>query len=105
MAHYNLHVRFNDENPLDRVIVAHLSQLGKRGKTPWVKQVLYEAVTGPTHQEILEAIQEHQDRVVLLLENSTVMGEPGTGSAPEEPELAAQHLDDLINRLEQWSSP
>lgn len=97
---YRLHVQLNTTDPQDRIIIATLEQLGERGKSRWVREVLFEAITAPPLSEILAAVNATREAVERLRVGG-VLNQPDDTQAAE-PELAAHNLDGLLDRLKGW---
>ena len=102
MGHYRLHVQLNEDDPQDRIVIAALERLGERGKSRWVRQVLFEAVTEPARSEILAGIRAVLEAVRRLEMNGVVIAGAAGGEGGEEPEEAARNLDGLLDRLAGW---
>lgn len=102
MGYYRLHVQLNEDDPRDRVIIAALEQLGERGKSRWVREVLYEAVTGPALSELLAEIQAVKEAVKRLEVNGIATARFADEGEEEEPQEAARNLDGLLDRLKEW---
>ncbi len=102
-TYYRLHVLLPRDDPQARVVIEALERLGDRSKSRWVRQVLYEAVTGPTRAEILAEIQAMREAVTRL-ERSRVALVKSIEIEDEEsePEEAARNLDGLLDRLRSW---
>jgi hypothetical protein len=102
MGYYRLHVQLNEDNPQDQVVIAALERLGDRGKSRWVRQVLFDAINEPARAEILEAIRG----VKRAIEDLEVSGIPASASpqqgSDEEPAQAASNLDGMLDRLAGW---
>ena len=99
---YRLHVFLDEDDPGDQVVIAALGRLGERGKSRWVRRVLFEAVNtagAPAYSEILDELRAIREEL-RRLESGVVATQP-TGDAPE-PENAARNLDGLLGRLETW---
>ena len=98
--YYRLHVLLRPDNPRDALVIEALERLGDRGKSKWVRQVLYEAVTGPARSEILAEVQAVKLAVERLERNGlAVQSEP---QQEEEPDQAADNLDGMLDRLASW---
>jgi len=99
---YRLHVLLNPEDPHDRVVIEALERLGDRGKSRWVRQMLYESVTGPARDEILAEIRAVRQAVERLETEGVAVQSAREPGYIEEPEEAARNLDGLLDRLETW---
>ena len=102
MAYYRLHILLNKDDPQHQVVIEALERLGERGKSHWVRQVLYEAVTGPARSEILNEIQKVREEMNRLVEKGIAVAQPGDEEPEKEPEEAAHNLDGMLDRLENW---
>ena len=101
MAYYRLHVQLNEADPQDRVVITALERLGERGKSRWVRRVLFEAVTEPARSEILAEVRAVREAIEKL-ETMGVMAIRPSEVEEEEPETAARNLDGLLGRLQEW---
>lgn len=101
MGYYRLHVQLNEGDPQDRVVIATLERLGDRGKSRWVRRVLFEAVTEPARSDILAEIQAVK-RAVQKLESSGIAIAQPARTENEEPAEAARNLDNMLDRLARW---
>jgi hypothetical protein len=100
--YYRLHVLLRPDNPQDALVIEALERLGGRGKSKWVRRVLYEAVTGPARSEILAEVQAVKLAVERLERNGlTVQAEPDQ-EQEKEPDQAAENLDGMLDRLADW---
>ncbi len=100
--YYRLHVLLRPDDPQDRIVIEALEQLGDRGKSPWVRRVLFEAVTGPARAEILAEVQAIRETVQRLERNGLAMQDRTDAVADEEPQEAANNLDGMLDRLGGW---
>ena len=100
--YYRLHVRLSESDPQDRVVIEALERLGDRGKSKWVRRVLFEAVTGPARDEILAEIRAVRSAVERLEANGIAVAQSIEVPEDEEPEEAAASLDGLLSRLGGW---
>ncbi len=99
--YYRLHVLLKPDNPQDALVIEALERLGDRGKSKWVRRMLYEAVTGPARSEILAEVQAVKLAVERLERNGlTVQDKPEQDE--KEPNQAAENLDGLLDRLAEW---
>lgn len=99
--YYRLNVRLRRDDPQDQAVIEALEQLGPRGKSRWVRRVLYETVTGPGRSEILAEIRSVKEAIDRLEEQGIGAGQPEETEEPE-PEEAARNLDGMLERLESW---
>lgn len=102
MGHYRLNVQLNEEDPVDSTIIAALKQLGERGKSRWVRRVLFEAVTEPARSDIMAEIRAVKEAVERLETRSAALACPAAGDDADEPTVAARNLDNMLDRLSQW---
>jgi len=96
MGYYRLHVQLNEDEPNDQVVIAALERLGSRGKSAWVRRVLYEAVTGPARDEILDEIREIKATVQRLEQNGVAIKSGQDSDQDGEPEQARAGLNAMI---------
>lgn len=105
MAHYRLNVRLNTNDPIDRQIIEILNQLGDRGKSRWVRRVLYEAATVPSNERLLTEIRALRELVERLpLQTAAPASAPTDSHTQEEPPVAAANLDGLLGRLKKGNT-
>jgi len=102
MGYYRLHVQLNEEDPADSTIIAALEQLGERGKSRWVRRVLFEAVTEPARSDIMAEIRAIKEAVERLETRGIALAHPADDAAADEPAAAAHNLDNMLDRLSQW---
>ena len=104
-SYYRLNVRFNPDDPIDRQIIEILNQLGDRGKSRWVRRVLYEAATVPSNERLLTEIRALRELVERLPLQVTAAADTPTDSHTQEPPIAAANLDGLLGRLKKKQRP
>ena len=99
--HYRLNVRLSADDPQDAVVIRALERLGDRGKSRWVRRILYEAVTGPARDELLSEIRAVRDVVERLETNGApVTAKADAGAEPDaEPAKARAGLDAMLQRF------
>jgi hypothetical protein len=102
MGYYRLHVALREDDPQDKVVIAALERLGDRGKSRWVRQVLFDAVTGPARDEILAEIRAVRDAVERLEAKGIAVAQDSQQTEGDEPPEAAHNVDTMIDRLEAW---
>ncbi len=97
---YRLHVQLNRDDPQDRVVIAALERLGARGKSRWVRRVLFDAVTGPARAELLEEIRAVGEAVRRIGEKGVIMSTGQDDKASDdEPEAARRGLEAMKSRF------
>jgi len=98
--YYRLHVQLNEDDPQDAVVIQALRRLGERGKSRWVRRVLFEAVTGPARDELLSEIRAVKEAVERLETNGVaVMAKPDATMPGDEPAKARAGLDAMKKRF------
>jgi len=101
MGYYRLHVQLNEEDPEDSTVIAALEDLGERGKSRWVRRVLFEAVTQPARADIMAELQAIKVAVERLETRGIALAHP-TAADADEPTAAARNLDNMLDRLAGW---
>lgn len=98
-GYYRLHVQLNKDDPQDAVVIQALDRLGDRGKSRWVKHVLFEAVTGPARNELLNEIRAIRDVVERLEINGVMVTTNPDATQDGEPAKARAGLDAMKSRF------
>jgi len=102
MGYYRLHVQLNEEDPQDSIVIDALDNLGERGKSRWVRRVLFEAITGPARSDIMAEIRAIKEAVERIETQGIALARPADTVDEEEPAAAARNLDSMLDRLSNW---